>query len=153
MSQQEAAWRDEAPDARSSRGGATRSHPASKRDRRRDRRRRPAHRAGLRMSVFFALLPPAGGAVLGGLLLTGPDRVPWVLVLGFLAALVSFLLVAPLGRRSLAFSVARYRRATEMAVLTGLTAGALVVYTLVVYLLLDIRTAWVWTLLEGVGLA
>lgn len=146
MSQQEAALTEGTPGDRVLDG----AEPPARR-RFRDRRRSRSDRAGLRMSLLFALLPPAGGAVLGGLLLTDPSRVPWVLVLGFLVSLVSFLLVAPLGRRSLAFSIPVYRRATELAVLVGLTSAALVVYTLVAYLLLDVRTAWVWTLLKGAG--
>lgn len=148
MSQQEATWSDGTP-------------PATAGDDRRaddgrhgvERRRFRRRRAGLRMSVLFALLPPLGGAILGGLLLTDPSRVPWVLVLSFLVSLGSFLLVPPLGRRSLAFSVAGYRRATELAVLVGLTSAAVVVYTLVVYLLLGVRMPWVWTLLGLMGLA
>ena len=118
-------------------------------DRRQSARTR---RAGLRMSFLFALLPPAVGVTLGGLLLTHPDRVPWVLAVGFLVALVSFVLVPPLGRRSRGFSVTRYRRATELAVLVGLCSGVVVLYTLVVYLLLGVRTPWVLVLLERIGL-
>ena len=92
------------------------------------------------------------GVTLGGLLLTHPDRVPWVLAVGFLVALVSFVLVPPLGRRSRGFSVTRYRRATELAVLVGLCSGVVVLYTLVVYLLLGVRTPWVLVLLERIGL-
>jgi len=115
--------------------------------------RRSERQAGVGVSILFTLIPPLGGAVLGGLLLTDASRVPWVLVTSFLVTLVGFLMVGPLGRRSLGFSIASYRRATELAVLVGLTSAALVVYTLVIYLLLDFRTPWMWTVMEGVGLA
>lgn len=105
-------------------------------------RRIPPVRAGLRKSILFALVPPAAGVALGGLLLRRPEHVPWILVGSVLAGLAAFLLVAPLGRRSRDFQNALYRRGTELAVLAGLTAGALVVYTLVVYVMLGYRRPW-----------
>jgi hypothetical protein len=65
-----------------------------------------------------------------------------VLLGSFVVAVASFLLVAPLGRRSDDFRNALYRRGTELAVLAGLTACALMAYTLIVYLLLGFRTPW-----------
>jgi hypothetical protein len=104
--------------------------------------RTPPDRAGLGTSLGFFLVPPAAGVALGGVLLTQPADVPWVLGGSLLVALVAFLLVAPLGRRSKDFQNATYRRSTELAVLAGLTACALIAYTLIVYLMLGVRSAW-----------
>lgn len=119
-----------------------------------ERRQRNGHagmrRAGPFMVVLFLLIPPVLGSGLAAGILTEPSRVPWVLTGGFLAAVLFFLLATPLARRSDEFRVAGYRRAAEAAVLAGLTAGATVAYTLLVYLLVGYRTPWAARLLEAI---
>lgn len=107
----------------------------------------PADRTGNRRAsalgiAAFVLTPPLAGSVIGSLLLSGPGREPWVITGAFLLGLVFFLLANPLGRRSEGFRIARYRRMAELAVLLGLTCGAVVVYALVVHTILGIRTPW-----------
>ncbi|MDT8340997.1 MAG: hypothetical protein RQ751_05745 [Longimicrobiales bacterium] len=111
----------------------------------------PARRAGPWMILLFLLLPPVGGSVLAASLLTGAGRVPWVLLGAFFTGVGAFLVASPLAERSDGFRVARYRRLSEAAVLVGLTAGAVVVYTLVVHLLLGVRRAWPLELLRGLA--
>lgn len=109
----------------------------------------PSERAGPGAAALFALVPPVLGSVLGGLLLTGDGRVPTVLTGSVAVALVCAVALPGLGRRSRDFRDSLFRRLTEVMVLLGLTATALIVYTLVVYLLLDLRSPWALNLLKA----
>lgn len=106
-------------------------------------------RAGAVKSLTYFLMPPVLGAVVGGLFLTEPAAVPWVLGGSLLVGLMSFLLATPLATRSDQLRKAGYRRAAELAILIGFIAGAVVAYTLVVYLLLGFRRPWAAELLSA----
>lgn len=99
-------------------------------------------RAGALTSLTYFLMPPVFGAFIGGLFLTEPSRVPWVLGASLTAGLMGFLLATPLASRSDQLRKAGYRRAAELAILVGFVSGAVVAYTLVVYLLLGFRRPW-----------
>lgn len=101
------------------------------------------------MSTLYFLLPPLLGAVIGGLFLTGPSAVPWVLASSLVIGLMGFLLATPLATRSDQLRRAGYRRAAELAILVGFIAGGVVAYTLVVYLLLGFRRPWAADLLRA----
>lgn len=117
----------------------------------RDLRRghRGMRRAGLGMVLLYVLIPPVAGSVIAAGLLTDPSRVPWVLVGAFFVGVATFLAASPLAERSEGFQVALYRRMAELSVLAGFTAGVVVLYTLVVYLLLGMRRPWAADLLRG----
>jgi Na+/H+-translocating membrane pyrophosphatase len=106
-------------------------------------------RAGALKSLTYFLMPPVLGALIGGLFLTGPAAVPWVLGASLIAGLVGFLLATPLATRSDELRKAGYRRAAELAILVGFVAGCVVAYTLVVYLLLGFRRPWAAELLAA----
>ena len=106
-------------------------------------------KAGTLTSLTYFLIPPLLGAFIGGLFLTGPGAVPWVLGGSLLVGLMSFLLATPLATRSDHLRRAGYRRAAELAILIGFVAGAVVAYTLVVYLLLGLRRPWAAELLSA----
>ena len=99
-------------------------------------------RAGAFKSLTYFLMPPFLGAFVAALFLTGPAAVPWVLGGALLIGLISFLLATPLATRSDQLRNAGYRRAAELAILVGFIAGAVVAYTLGVYLLLGFRRPW-----------
>ena len=105
-------------------------------------------RAGALTSLTYFLMPPLFGAFIGGLFLTETAMVPWVLGAALLAGLMGFLLATPLAARSDQLRKAGYRRAAELAILVGFIAGAVVAYTLVVYLLLGFRRPWAAELLR-----
>ncbi|MEJ2540472.1 MAG: hypothetical protein P8188_10950, partial [Gemmatimonadota bacterium] len=106
-------------------------------------------RAGPAKSILYVLIPPVLGAFVAGLLLRDPAAVPWVLGGALVVGLVAFLLATPLATRSNGLRNAGYRRAAELAILVGLVAGAVVAYTLVVYLLLGFHRAWSAELVNG----
>lgn len=105
-------------------------------------------RAGVGMVLFFALIPPVVGSVVASLALQAPGRVPVVLLSGFFGAVVLFLVATPLGRRSNQMQIASYRRLTEFAILAGMTAAAVVLYTLIIHLLLGWQQPWASGLLS-----
>jgi hypothetical protein len=72
-----------------------------------------------------------------------------VLGAGLIVGLISFLLATPLATRSDQLRKAGYRRAAELAILIGFVAGAVVAYTLGVYLLLGYRRPWSAELLSA----
>jgi len=99
-------------------------------------------RAGAGPIATYVLLPPVAGACVAALFLTSLSAVPWVLGFAILVGGICFLLASPLARRSDGLRKAGYRRAAELVILVGFTAGAVVAYTLVVYLLLGFRRPW-----------
>jgi hypothetical protein len=101
-----------------------------------------ARRASAFKSLLYFLLPPFLGAFVAALFLTGPSAVPWVLGGSLLMGLIGFLLATPLATRSDQLRKAGYRRAAELSILIGFIAGAVVAYTLGVYLLLGFRRPW-----------
>lgn len=111
-------------------------------ERRRVEARPPVRRAGTFKSLLYVLMPPFLGAFVAGLFLTEPAAVPWVLGVSIVVGLICFLLATPLASRSDQLRKAGYRRAAELAILIGFVAGAVVAYTLGVYLLLGFRRPW-----------
>lgn len=108
---------------------------------------RGVRRASTLTSLAYLLIPPLLGVLIGGLFLTEPGRVPWVLGVSLILGLMCFLLATPLAARSDQLRKAGYRRAAELAILVGFIAGSVVAYTLVVYLLLGFRRPWAAELL------
>lgn len=106
-------------------------------------------RAGLGGLLLFLGVPPVLGSVLASLVLTSPSRVPWVMGISAVLAVLFLRVAAPLARRSESFSVAGYRRAAELSVMLGLTGIAVVAYTIGIYLVLGIRTPWALGLFSG----
>ena len=99
-------------------------------------------RAGLPTIAFYLSIPPALGFGSASWFLTDPSQAPWVIAAGLVATAAGFLLAGPLGRRSQHFAVAGYRRASELALLVGLTGVAAVAWTVGPYLALGIRQPW-----------
>jgi len=106
-------------------------------------------RAGTGTILAYVLIPPLAGSFIAGLFLSGLNTVPWVAGIAILVGGVCFLLASPLARRSDGLRHAGYRRAAELVILVGFTAGGVVAYTLVVYLLLGVRRPWAAELLSG----
>lgn len=107
-------------------------------------------RAGTGRIATYVLFPPLAGAFAAGLFLTDLSMVPWVAGIAILIGGVCFLAATPLARRSDGLRHAGYRRAAELVILVGFTAGAVVAYTLVVYLLLGFRRPWAAELVAAI---
>jgi hypothetical protein len=104
-------------------------------------------RAGTGTILAYVLIPPLAGSFIAGLFLSDLSTVPWVAGIAILVGGVCFLLANPLARRSDGLRRAGYRRAAELVILVGFTAGAVVAYTFVVYLLIGFRRPWAAELL------
>lgn len=126
------------------------SYSEGDRDRGQQAGLKTAGRAGPLAVILFLMIPPVAGSVIAASTLTDPSRVPQVLVAALVVALITLLSVSPLAERSEGFRRAGYRRLAETAVLLGSTSGVVVLYTLLVYLLLDVRRPWAADLIRSV---